>query len=401
MITTKFYLDTRKESNNGEYPILIRITNNRKVIMFTTGVKAKENHWNGSALTSQDSNSRAKNARLRHIMDEVEKVVYEEEKKESVDNARLKKTISEKVFNKKTQRTFLDIIDEFIQTKDKNGTTKVYINLYKKIEQFDASVTLESITPMWLTDFEKKMHSDGYKTNYISIQLRSIRAVFNFAINKEYTNLYPFRKYKIRTEQTEKRSLVIEQVRQLRDYPCEEYQVKYRDLFMLMIYMIGINSADLFLMPPLNGKKISYIRKKTDKETATNVRRIEFTLQPEAEEIIKKYAGKKYMLDVMDTYNNHVDFLHRMNIGLQKMGKMQKVGRGGKKVIEPAFPGITSYWARHTWATLAAQLDIPKETIGAALGHAGNSVTDIYIDFDRKKIDEANRKVIDFINQKN
>jgi integrase len=165
--------------------------------------------------------------------------------------------------------------------------------------------------------------------------------------------------------------------------------------------MIGINSVDLFKMPPLKSNRISYIRQKTDKERASNVRRIEFTLQPEAEEIIKKYAGKNYMLDVMDTYNNHVDFTHRMNLGLQKMGELKRVGRGGKKIITPAFPGITSYWARHTWATLAAELEIPKETIGAALGHAGTSVTDIYINFDKKKIDEANRKVIDFILQKN
>ena len=45
----------------------------------------------------------------------------------------------------------------------------------------------------------------------------------------------------------------------------------------------------------------------------------------------------------------------------------------------------------------AASLDIPKETIAAALGHGGNTVTDIYIDFDRRKVDEANRRVLDWV----
>ena len=72
------------------------------------------------------------------------------------------------------------------------------------------------------------------------------------------------------------------------------------------------------------------------------------------------------------------------------------VGKRGKKTFEPEFPGITTYWARHSWATIAASLDIPKETIAAALGHGGNTVTDIYIDFDRAKIDRANRMVIDW-----
>ncbi len=63
----------------------------------------------------------------------------------------------------------------------------------------------------------------------------------------------------------------------------------------------------------------------------------------------------------------------------------------------PIFPKISTYWARHTWATIASELDIPKETIAAALGHGGNTVTDIYIDFDQKKVDEANRKIIAYL----
>lgn len=56
------------------------------------------------------------------------------------------------------------------------------------------------------------------------------------------------------------------------------------------------------------------------------------------------------------------------------------------------------YKARHSWATLAAELDIPKETISAGLGHEiGSDVTSIYIKFDQKKVDDANRRVIDYL----
>lgn len=55
------------------------------------------------------------------------------------------------------------------------------------------------------------------------------------------------------------------------------------------------------------------------------------------------------------------------------------------------------HWARHTLATIAAELDIPKETIAAALGHGGNTVTDIYIRFDQRKVDDANRRVMDYV----
>ena len=75
----------------------------------------------------------------------------------------------------------------------------------------------------------------------------------------------------------------------------------------------------------------------------------------------------------------------------------RSVGKRGAKTVVPLFPKLTTYWARHTWPTIAASLDIPKETIAAALGHGGNTVTDIYIDFDRRKVDEANRKVMDWV----
>lgn len=82
---------------------------------------------------------------------------------------------------------------------------------------------------------------------------------------------------------------------------------------------------------------------------------------------------------------------------MKNIGMMARCGRGGKKIRESLFPDISSYWSRHTWATIAAELDIPKETIAAALGHSiGNPTTSIYIKFNQKKVDEANRRVIDY-----
>ena len=52
------------------------------------------------------------------------------------------------------------------------------------------------------------------------------------------------------------------------------------------------------------------------------------------------------------------------------------------------------------WATIAAELDIPKDTIALALGHGGSTVTDIYINYDLRKVDVANRQIIDLIVKK-
>ena len=59
---------------------------------------------------------------------------------------------------------------------------------------------------------------------------------------------------------------------------------------------------------------------------------------------------------------------------------------------------LTLYLARHTWATIANEIGIPKETIARALGHSTSTVKDVYINYNNRSVDEANRKVIDFIN---
>lgn len=75
--------------------------------------------------------------------------------------------------------------------------------------------------------------------------------------------------------------------------------------------------------------------------------------------IIEKYRGKDWLINILDEYGNYKDFLHRMGIGLKQIGPVIRTGLGGKKNREPIFPEISSYWARHTWATIAAELDIP------------------------------------------
>ena len=226
----------------------------------------------------------------------------------------------------------------------------------------------------------------------LSIEIEFLQ-IWHIRHKRKIWGIIKVRKFKIKKEETRKRSLSVEQLRLLMEYDCEEYQRRYRDMFVLMFYLIGINAVDLFLAKPdsvVNGR-LEYKRAKTGKLYSVKI-------EPEAMEIIDRYRGNQYLLNIMDEYKDYKNFLHRMGIALKEIGEMKRVGRGGKKVRTPVFPEISSYWSRHTWATIAAELDVPKETISEALGHSiGSEVTSIYIKFDRKKVDEANRKVIDYV----
>jgi hypothetical protein len=194
--------------------------------------------------------------------------------------------------------------------------------------------------------------------------------------------------------------MTVDQLKVLRDYPVEKHQERYRDLFMLIFYLIGINLVDLVHLTEIRNGRIEYRRAKTG-------RLYSILVLPEAQHIIDKYRGKEYLIDVLDSYSNYKDFAARMNENLKTIGKVEwvtnsaqdeKFVKKNKKKISPLFPDITVYHARHSWATVAASLDIPKETISAALGHEiGSEITSIYIDFDMKKVDRANKDVLAYL----
>ena len=395
-VNVKLAIDLRRVNSNGMYSIVL-ILKNKNVIRVSTPYKSVPENWQDGQYNKKEINYQRKNNHLKDIIQKAERLIIEvSENNRVVSDAYLRDKLKEIVKGKMPiDKVFVDYIDEFAKTKLNARTVDIYIQTKNKIQKFDSDCKFEDIDRAWLTKFERWMIGSGMKTNACAVHMRNIRAVFNYCIDEEYTTLYPFRKFKIKKEETRKRSLTVEQLRTLRDYPCEEYQVRYRDIFMLMFYMIGINAIDLFHAKESDvvDGRLEYKRSKTGKLYSV-------LIQPEAQAIIDKYKGKNYLLNVLDEYKNYKDFLHRMGDALKDIGPMERKGLGGKKIRQPLFPDISSYWARHTWATIAASLDIPKEVISAGLGHEiGSSITSIYIDFNMKKVDDANRAVIDYVNK--
>lgn len=393
MATVNFYLDTRRAKEGNRFPIKLRIQHNGKFLI-SIGFDATQTSWTGNSYNKEESNYKVKNIAIRNIQTSVEKELLFMQSAgnlRSMTDKQLKLHLEEILTGRKKEgKKFIDYLDEFVALKTNEGTKSVYQTTKNKLLAFDPDCTFETMDKKWLVALENWM-AQSMKVNAYAIHFRNIRSVFNYAIDEEITTLYPFRKFKIKREETRKRSLTVEQLVTLRDYPCEQYQERYKDMFMLMFYLIGVNAGDLFNTKGLVNGRLEYKRMKTGKLYSIKV-------ESEAMEIINRYKGKDYLLNVLDEYKNYKDFLHRMGIGLKQIGETERMGRGGKKIRKPLFPDLSSYWARHTWATVAASLDIPKETIAAALGHEiGSPVTSIYINFDQKKVDEANRKVLDYV----
>jgi len=247
---------------------------------------------------------------------------------------------------------------------------------------FRQTLKFSDINVDMLERFEAYLKVRGAKVNTRRIYLNNIRAIFNHALDHDIIQLpTPFRKFKVKQEKTQKRSISVDALRRLRVGHYLPAQQRSVDLFFLSLYLIGINLKDLLYLTPdrvYNGR-LEYRRAKTG--TLFSVK-----IFPEAEYIFHKYIGKKYLLRFLDGNDSFIHYkcvLKETNKCLKLAGKINGIDN------------ITTYSARHSWASIASDLNVPKEVISMALGHQiGSEMTDVYIKFNEAKIDEANEKVL-------
>lgn len=398
----KYYLDKRSVGKDGRCPLRLRMRKDGKSAMPLTGIRISPDNWD-------DDNQRAKDARLnlrlRDMLDNAEDYIL----RIKAEGRYITMTLDELVCEVSKRILSIDMkvnlkdtlayqMEQYRDRQTKRGTREVFDRTVKSLQEYDPDFQIRPIREVdygYLTRFEAWCLGRGMKVNSISILMRNIRTVFNEARRDGVTNLYPFSTYKIKQEETRKRALTLDEVRLLLEIPVSEDQQRYKDFFMLMLYLIGINTTDLFLARPedLRNGRLEYRRDKTGKLYSVKV-------EPEAMEIIDKYRGKDYLLDPMDGHGDFLSWRSQLNKRLKALGQI--TGRKGKILGKGPFSEISTYWARHTWATLAYEVGISVDVIGQALGHSDRShtVTFTYIKPDQGKVDEANRKVIDYITKK-
>lgn len=407
MATTRFYLDLRGKAQDGKGSVVITLAHNNTTATFSTGVRVSPQYWNGSAVI-RSPDSEALNAVLIRRKSDIDRqlaILALDEDFESKTATQIKAEIDNQTLKSKFRMHLVsDIFADYMDKDLSDGTREIYKYTLKKVLSFGGeNLVIERIDYKWLLQFEKFLISSGQSVNGRSVYLRHLRAICNYAINTGIKIDYPFRFFHIKSEPTKKRNVLVSTLREFYTLPTSKANEVYRDYFFLMFFLIGINIVDLLTAKKsqYDGERLEYIRRKTHKKYSIKV-------EPEAKALIEKYSGKgEYLLNALDHCRHYDNFMHMMNDALKTIGKnvIEEIpdpddlfGESSYEIkLKPTIPDITTYFSRHTWSTLASDLDIPIDTISQALGHpVGNRTTLIYIKFDQKKIDEANRKVIDY-----
>ena len=408
MAKLSYYLDTR--SGSGTFPLKLRIAHNKAKAYISTDISLTPEQWDGAHVINHKS-EKSLNEHLLARKTIAEAVIMKYKLNNSVDKLtanQIKALIESggETTQKAGGHKFLKFYENMIEEKKRKNTKVSYNSAIVRMKSYDPLLsirTFEDIDADYIKKMDAAWEKLGLKTNSRAVYMRNIRAVFNDAIDAKITTAYPFREFSIKKAPTPKRNLSVQELRMLRDYPIvNEFQEKYRDIFMLCFYMRGINMVDLLALTKDNVRagRINYIRSKTGKFYSVKI-------EPEIKAILDRYKGKQYLLDVCDGAENqeqfvtkYEGFLQRMNRGLKKIGPYTRKGLGGKKEIKPILPQISQYWCRHTTATLMAEIGYREEIIVCSLGHEHlNKVTNIYIEYKQSDVDAANRALIDYVNK--
>ncbi|RGM93114.1 site-specific integrase, partial [Phocaeicola plebeius] len=253
-------------------------------------------------------------------------------------------------------------------------------------------IPFSDIDVAWLKKYEQWMKSNHYAVNTIGTRLRHLRAVFNKAIETKQTTTYPFNSYKLSkvNQQTAKRAISKQDIQKIVNYKGKsDMECLAIDLFIFSYFTAGINFIDMAMLERSNivDGQLVYYRKKTKKQ-------IIIPLQDKAIEIIKKYSNEHspYLFPVLSPFHKtEVQITNRLHKVLAKVNKHLKDIGDSLNLPLP----LTTYVARHSYATVLKRAGVSTAIISESLGHSSEKITQTYLDsFDNEQIGNAMRNLL-------
>ena len=273
---------------------------------------------------------------------------------------------------------FADDVIASLKEAKRIGTMNAYTDAVNAVENFHGSRSLsfKQITFDFLKKMETAHLAKGNRLNGLAAYFRSIRAIFNLAIKAEIIEekYYPFKKYTIRTEKTQKRAISSELLNKIvtlkidPSHPCFDA----RNKFLISYMLYGMNFYDLALLEKSNivDGRIQYQRNKTTapfnvKITPELQSLLDIYIQPDRESIFGVIKRTDPILQDKDIKNARRVF----NDHLKELAKECGIQTN-----------LTSYVSRHSFATHAKLHKIPVEAISEMLGHTSIKTTQIYLE---------------------
>jgi len=397
------YLDTRRAKNDGTFPVKLRVTFQRKQQYYPTGIDLTLTQWEkvGKPKPREDFIRDTKRL-LETISDRADKVIrelplfsFDEFEARYVGTAG--NTPSDSVVSG------FDTYIAQLRQQDRAGTADSYkcaVNAIKRFHQRKTALTFGDVTPQWLQEFEKWMLEQGNSVTTVGIYLRSLRTIYNRAIEDGTVDraAYPFskRRYQVPTGRNVKKALTLADIEKIFHYPAEPMspEDRARDLWLFSYLCNGMNPKDIARLTyqQVGPKQIRFVRAKTER-TKREVKPIVIAITDDIRRILEKWGQKpatpqRYVFDVLKP---GMDAEKELAVVRQFSKTINKyIGRIAEALgIDK---DVTTYTARHSFSTVLKRSGAPIEFISESLGHQDIRTTESYLDSfeDEVKLQYAN-----------
>lgn len=411
MATISYSVSEQQQKRDGTFRVRYRVTQNRQSSYLYT-----EYYVNEKQLT-KDFKLKEKSFVYNRVMNDLTLIRDEfnnhPRKYASMDAKSIVEDLKLLIVGKNPDCIYFnEVIDEYISLKEaagRYGTIANYKIFQKRINEFfdNKPININSITSETVRKFDlfirNRPREMGLKRNVRNSGVITVmvmfKAVLNYARNKyndEDTGSIkipgdPFKKY-VMPERglAPKKSLPIESVRQILNFVVDKRARELgRDFFRISFFLCGVNAADIFTMKAAKNGYLEYNREKT-KDKRPDEAYMKIKIQPELEPLLSKYKDEtgERAFNFYQRHMNYLSFAKIINKSLYLIRDDLKIER------------LSTYSCRHSWATIAYNdLNISKSDIAACLNHRDSryTVTDYYIRQDFTRIDNANRKILDYV----
>lgn len=379
---------------NGEKPLMIRICKDGRKKYVSLGISIKEELWDfrNNAPKPQCPNRERICIVINEKICEIQKAVLDKKIAGKDFTATTLIETAKSKYNKK--KTVGEYFLSYITNLKKEGRVR-YAGMFKvsysSFIKFNGHLDMafSDIDATWLKKYETWAKKNGLSVNTISTRVRHLRAIFNLAITEQAikNDCYPFRAYKVSklNKQTIKRAISKDDVLRIMQYQGKSAMERLAvDVFAFSYLTAGINFIDIAKLKRNNiiEGHVVYYRNKTKKL-------INIPLQPQAMAIINKYrnVNSEYLFPILTSYHKtEIQVANRLHKVLAKLNKhLKEIGL----VLNLSMP-LTTYVARHSYATVLKRAGVSTSIISESLGHSSERITQIYLDsFNNEQIDEA------------
>lgn len=273
------------------------------------------------------------------------------------------------------------------------GTAKTYGDALASFAKFRGGedLALDSLGPEDINMYEAWMKGRGLKRNSSSCYLRTLRTLYRKAVEMGLTpDRDIFRHVFTGFAATAKRAVPLESVRAIRRLAldCGSPLAFARDVFMLSLYLHGMSFVDMAYLrkTDIRNGLLQYDRKKTRQTLTVGW---EKPMQAIVDEYSHLTVGSPYLLPIITRQDGtervqYERMEHKVNRYLKKIGEMAGV----------RIP-LTTYVARHTWASTMRDIGCDLSIISKGLGHENLKTTQIYLSsIDTSAVTKANRRMI-------